>query len=391
MLSKGITYIFVTNFESMEMELQRVEREPRRIKIGITHGDFNGISYEIIMKVFSDTRMIEDFTPVVYGSSKIASYYRKMLNMPDFNFNIIKDAQGASSKKVNLVNCFHEEVKIDIGKSTETAGQLAYLALQEAIKDLKNNHIDILITAPINKKNVQSKDFNFPGHTEYLAEQFNVPEVLMLMVDRQLRVGVVTGHLPLRDVPGKITKDLIVSKIKIMHRSLIEDFAIPGPKIAVLGLNPHAGDGGLLGSEEKDIILPAIEKVKEEGILAFGPYPADGFFGSYQLGTFDGILAMYHDQGLAPFKALAFETGVNFTAGLPIVRTSPAHGTAYELAGKDIASPDSLREAIFLAVRIYKNRMIYKELISDPIPVSAANASGEKQNSNHRQEGRPGQ
>jgi 4-hydroxythreonine-4-phosphate dehydrogenase len=375
----------------MEMEYQKVERESRKPRIGITHGDFNGISYEIIMKTFSDTRMSEDYTPIVYGSSKIASYYRKTLNMPDFNFNIVKDAISASSKKVNLVNCFQEEVKIDIGKSTETAGQMAYLALEEAIRDLKSNHIDLLVTAPINKKNIQSHVFNFPGHTEYLAKQFNVPEVLMLMVSQRLKVGVVTGHIPLRDVPSNLNKDQILSKIKILHQSLIEDFAILRPKIAVLGLNPHAGDGGLLGNEEQEIIIPAIEKAKEENILAYGPYPADGFFGSDQLEMFDGILAMYHDQGLAPFKALAFEKGVNYTAGLPVVRTSPAHGTAYEIAGKDIASPDSFREAIFLALKIHSNRMMYRELNANPLAAASSGSNNERQAYNYRQEAKSGQ
>jgi 4-hydroxythreonine-4-phosphate dehydrogenase len=348
--------------------LEKSKTEGARIRVGITHGDLNGIGYEIIMKTFLDQRMLELFTPIVYGSSKVASYHRKTLNFNDFNFNLVKSASMASPRRANIVNVFHDEVKIDLGKSTQVAGELAHLALEAATRDLKNNYIDVLVTAPINKKNIQSEHFRYPGHSEYLAEKFEVKDYLMLMVCDDLRVGVITGHIPIREISENLTIDVILKKIEVLNHSLIRDFAIRRPKIALLGLNPHAGDGGLLGKEDEEIISPAIEKAKEKNILAFGPYPADGFFGSRGYRNFDGVLAMYHDQGMVPFKALSFERGVNFTAGLPIVRTSPAHGTAYEIAGKNEASPDSFREAIFLAYEIFQNRQMHEELTGHPLP-----------------------
>lgn len=347
-------------------EKQHGDRLP--VRVGITHGDINGISYEVIMKTFSDQRMLDHMVAIIYGATKIASYHRKTLNISDFNFNPVKSASGAQPKRPNIINITNDEVKIELGKSTETAGQMAFLALETAVADLQHDQIDVLVTAPINKKNMQAAKFGFPGHTEYLAEKFNAASHLMLMVGGGLRIGVVTGHIPLKEVPSALNQDLILDKIQIMHDSLTRDFAVRRPRIAILGLNPHAGDGGVLGNEEQDILLPAIEMAKGKGILAFGPYPADGFFGSDSFRKFDGILAMYHDQGLVPFKALAFNKGVNFTAGLSCIRTSPVHGTAYDLAGKGEASPESFREAVFLAIEIFNNRKMYEELHENPLP-----------------------
>ena len=345
-----------------------------RIRIGITHGDINGIGYEVIIKALNDPRINEQFTIIVYGSSKVASYHKKMLNAPDFNFNLIKKADAANPKRANIINISEEEIKIDLGKSTDVAGQYSLLALEKAIIDLKQNEIDALVTAPINKKNIQSTGFNFPGHTEYLAERFETKDVLMLMTSENVRIGVITGHTALRNEHELVTEELILKKINILNDSLIKDFAIRRPKIALLGLNPHAGDQGIIGDEEEKIIIPAIKKANEKGILAFGPYPADGFFGSSNYLKFDGILAMYHDQGLIPFKTLCFEKGINFTAGLPFVRTSPGHGTAYDIAGQNLASADSMREAIYMAFDICKNRMEYKKLTANPLKKTVIHA-----------------
>ena len=348
----------------------KVEKnEGIRVKVGITHGDLNGIGYEIIIKSLHDQRILDLITPVVYGVSKVASYHRKVLDMNDFNFNLVKNADVANPKRSNIVNVTEEEVKIDIGKSTSMAGDLAYKALEKACQDLQENHLNVMVTAPINKKNIQSEDFHFPGHTEYLAEKFGSKDFLMLMVSNNIRIGVVTGHIPLKDVSSQLSKELIMQKLRIMDNSLKRDFSIPKPKIALLGMNPHAGDNGLLGMEEEEIIIPAVKQAFDEGIHAYGPYAADGFFGSSAFTKFDGVLAMYHDQGLIPFKALSFESGVNYTAGLPIVRTSPAHGTAFEIAGKNEASPESMRAAIYLAADIYRNRISYDKLNKNPLPI----------------------
>jgi 4-hydroxythreonine-4-phosphate dehydrogenase len=340
------------------------------IKVGITHGDFNGVSYEVILKTLADPRMTELFTPILYGSSKVASYYRKTFNLLDFNFNPVRRAEHADSKRVNLINIYDHEVRIEFGKASPVAGELSYLALEQAVADLKNKSIDVLVTAPINKKTIQSPSFNFPGHTEYLATKFHSEDYMMIMVDGNFRVGLITGHVPIQDVAGKITRDVILKKIRIFNQSLIRDFGVRKPRIAVLGLNPHAGEDGLLGLEEEEVFAPAIHDAAEENILVLGPYPADGFFGMMYHSQFDGILAAYHDQGLIPFKALSFDKGVNFTAGLPYVRTSPSHGTAYEIAGKNEASPDSFREAIFMALDIYRRRKEYEELTANPLQKS---------------------
>lgn len=352
--------------------------ENQTVRVGITHGDFNGISYEIIMKAFLDKRALELFTPIVYGSSKVASYYRKALDLTDVNFNLVKKADHAAAKRVNIINCFNEEVKIETGQSSAIAGEMALLALEKAVDDLKWDKIDVLVTAPINKNNIQSEQFRFAGHTDYLASKFDSDDHLMIMVNRELRIGVLTGHIPLKEVSATITKELLVKKLKVMNKSLEMDFNVRKPKIAILGMNPHAGDEGLIGTEERDILKPAIDQLKEEGILAFGPYPADGFFGSSNYRNFDGVLAMYHDQGMLPFKTFAFDSGVNFTAGLPIIRTSPAHGTAYDIAGKNLASHDSFQQAIYLAIDIFRNRTEYEELRKNPMIV---NQQGQKESS----------
>ena len=323
--------------------------------IGITLGDINGIGPEVIIKALSDTRILNFITPVIYGSTKVLSYYRKNMELEDFNYSQVKDS-FFNHKKVNVVNCWNELVEINFGASSKESGEYAFKALERAAKDLKEGKIDALVTGPVNKHSIQSEKFNFPGQTEYLTQICEVEESLMMMVGENLKVGLVSTHLPIKDVAARITKNNISSKLKIFLNSLKNDFGINKPKIAVLGLNPHAGDEGLLGSEEIDVITPVIETFKNKGHLVYGPFPADGFFGVAQYRNFDGILAMYHDQGLIAFKTLSFEVGVNYTAGLEVIRTSPDHGTAFNLAGKNVASEISMRSAIYLAKDIYKIR-----------------------------------
>ncbi len=341
-----------------------------RIRIGITLGDMNGIGPEIILKALSDNRLFQNITPVVYGSNRVMNFYKKEFQLNEITFQGIKDAEQAVHKKANLISITKEELLVEPGKVTAQAGKLAFMSLQQAVQDLASNKIDVLVTAPINKKNIQSEDFNFPGHTEYLAKYSNVEDALMLMCSETLRVGIVTGHIPLKDISEKITKKAVLDKILAIDKTLRQDFSIERPRIAVMGLNPHAGDAGLLGMEEKDTIIPAIQEARDQGVLAVGPYPADGFFASSNWKNFDAILAMYHDQGLIPFKSIAGEYGVNFTAGLPIVRTSPAHGTAYDLAGKGIASEQSFRQALYMACDIYDTRMENRQLIADAMQTS---------------------
>ncbi|HHU57494.1 MAG TPA: 4-hydroxythreonine-4-phosphate dehydrogenase PdxA [Bacteroidales bacterium] len=347
----------------------------QKIKVGITQGDINGIGYEVIFKALSDPRMLEICTPVVYGSSKVAAYHRKALNLPPLSMNNVRDGGEAHSKRVNLVNCTDDNARVELGKATEVGGQAALQSLEKAVEDLKNGAIDVLVTAPINKKVIQSAEFAFPGHTEYLASVFDGTP-LMLMVSDLLRVGVVTGHIPVKEVSAAISKELILEKLKILNATLKNDFTIRRPRIAVLGLNPHAGDDGLLGKEEQELIQPAITEAKKNGLLVFGPFPADGFFGTDGFKKYDAILAMYHDQGLAPFKALSFSTGVNFTAGLPVVRTSPDHGTAYEIAGQDQADPQSLLSAIYTAIDVYNSRKMNAELQAHPLDANDPNSLG---------------
>lgn len=342
------------------------QEKDRKIRLGITHGDFNGISYEVIIKSLYDNRILDFFTPVIYGLSRVMSYNRKNMNLHDFNFNTIRDSASVRNGKVNLINLNEEEIRIEYGKSSEDAGKYAHIALDRAVKDLKNGKIDVIVTAPINKENIKSEEFVFPGHTEYFASQFEVEDYLMLMVSGKLKIGTVTGHIPLVDVSPSLSEELIINKLKVLEKSLIVDFGIDKPRIAVLGINPHAGENGDIGTEDKEIITPAIINLKKNGSLVFGPFPADGFFaGEYN--KYDAILAMYHDQGLIPFKTLAFDSGVNYTAGLPCIRTSPAHGTAYDKAGKNVASAESLRSAMYLATDIYRNRKKYKEMNSNPL------------------------
>ncbi len=337
------------------------------IKVGISHGDINGISYEVIMKTLLDPRIMEMCTPIIYGSPKVAAYHRKALNINNLSLNHVRTPKEAGPKRAHVLNCIDDNVRVELGKSTPIAGEASFMALDRAASDLEKGLIDVLVTAPINKDNIQSEHFNFPGHTEFLAQKFNSEDYLMLMVSETMKVGLVTTHLPLSQVAQNITKEAILSKIRIIARSMQQDFAITKPRIAVFGLNPHAGDNGLLGTEENEAILPAIIQAKKEGIIALGPYPADGFFGSEDYRKFDAILAMYHDQGLVPFKLASFERGVNYTAGLPFIRTSPAHGTAYSLAGENVASPDSFREALYLAIDIHKNRQIHKDISKNPL------------------------
>ncbi|MBW6534969.1 MAG: 4-hydroxythreonine-4-phosphate dehydrogenase PdxA [Mariniphaga sp.] len=347
------------------------------IKVGISQGDINGISYEVIMKTLLDPRILEMCTPILYGSPKVAAYHRKALNINNLSLNHVRTAKEAGPGRAHVLNCIDDNIRVELGKSTPDAGEASFMALDKAVTDLQEGLIDVLVTAPINKDNIQSEKFNFPGHTEFLAQRFNSPNFLMLMVSETMKVGLVTTHMPLSKVAEHITKEVILSKLRIISQSLQKDFAITRPRIAVFGLNPHAGDNGLLGKEENEIIQPAIIQAKKEGIIALGPYAADGFFGSENYRKFDAILAMYHDQGLIPFKLASFERGVNYTAGLPIVRTSPSHGTAYDLAGEDKASPDSFRQALYLALDIHKNRKIYEEISKNPLKKYDINSNQE--------------
>lgn len=333
-----------------------------QIRVGITHGDINGVSYEIIMKALSDSRVSEGKTIIVYGSSKVAAFYKKSLQIPNLNFNLISKASDANPQSPNIIDCCDSELKVEIGKSTKDAGKASYDALKAAVKDLKNNDIDVLITAPINKKNIHDAGFEFPGHTEFLAAEFNAENYVMILMNDFMKIGIVAGHIPVSEISTYITKDLIISKLEAINSHLISDFTMSKPKIAVLGLNPHAGDDGIIGNEEKEIIEPAIKAARDKGIMALGPYAADGFFGSKEFKNFDAILGMYHDQALAPFKALDFENAVNITFGLPIIRVSPGHGTAYNIAGQNQASESSLINAIFTAVDTFKAREDYIKL-----------------------------
>ncbi len=339
----------------------------RKIRVGITHGDINGIGYEVILKAFSDATMLDLCTPIVYGSPKVATFHRKSMDIQT-NFCIISTAEGALDNKLNILNCTEDELKVELSKSTPEAGKAALDALERALQDYNDGLIDVLVTAPINKHNIQSDSFHFPGHTEYIEERVGEGEkALMILLKDDFRVALVTGHLPIREVADAVTKELIMEKLSIFHRSLKEDFGIDAPRIAVFSLNPHAGDNGVIGTEESEVIVPAIQEMVAKGVQCFGPYPADGFMGSGNYCHFDGILAMYHDQGLAPFKAMAMDEGVNYTAGLPVVRTSPAHGTAYDIAGQGIASESSFRQAIYTALDVFRNRQIEREIHARPL------------------------
>ena len=338
-----------------------------KVKIGISIGDIAGVGMEVIIKACMDSRILNKITPIVYGDYNLAKFYRKGINIHDFSFNPIVSADKSNPKRVNIVNIEVDKVNLSFGKSTKETGALALKSLDMATKDLAANKIEALVTAPIDKNTIQSKGFDFPGHTEYLANMSNVDDALMLMIEDDLRVGVVTGHIPIKEVANAISDSLIIKKLELLNRSLINDFEIVKPKIAVLALNPHASDHGLIGDEEEKVIIPAVKEANEMGILTFGPYSADAFFGQENYKNFDAILAMYHDQGLIPFKTLAAKGGVNYTAGLPIVRTSPAHGTAFDIAGKGIANESSFREALFAAYDIFQTRKKLKEWTADPL------------------------
>lgn len=328
----------------------------RKLKIGITHGDINGIGYEVILKTLEDNKICEFCTPIVYGSLKVAAYHRKALELTA-NLNLISSAKDATEGKAHIINCCDDDVKVELGQSSKQAGEAAFAALEAATRDLRDGEIDAIVTAPINKNNIQSADFKFPGHTEYFEQIFGKKgDALMLLAGSRIKVAVVTGHVPVSKVSQYITVDNILEKLRIFNNALKQDYGITRPRIAVLGLNPHSGDGGVIGTEEIDIIRPAIQKAMDEGIIAIGPHPADGFFGSDAYTKYDGILAMYHDQGLIPFKAMEMENGVNYTAGLSVVRTSPDHGTAYDKAGQNLANESSFRQALYMAIDITNNR-----------------------------------
>ncbi len=345
--------------------------EKQKIRVGITQGDINGVGYEVILKALEDERMLEICTPVIYGSAKIAGYYKKSSLANPIQLNQISKASEARDGQNNIINVIGEEVKVEPGIASQEAGNAAFVALERAVTDLRAGDIDVLVTAPIDKHTIQSDTFRFPGHTEYLQASLadNSEKALMILNDpaTSLRVALVTGHIPISKVPEAVTKDAVVERLKDFDQSLRRDFGINRPRIAVLSLNPHAGEEGLLGSEEKEVIEPAIAECQIDKINCFGPYACDGFFGTGQFTKFDGVLAMYHDQGLAPFKTIAMNTGVNFTAGLPYVRTSPDHGTAYDIAGRGIANADSMRQAIFEAIDIFRNRAVYDKAHANPL------------------------
>jgi 4-hydroxythreonine-4-phosphate dehydrogenase len=341
--------------------------ENNKVRVGITQGDINGVGYEVILKTFAEPAMLELCTPILYGSPKVAAYHRKALDIPT-HFSIVNSAKEAERNKLSVVNCVNEELKVELGKADKEAGKAALAALERAVEEYKLGLIDVIVTAPINKHTIYSEQFSFPGHTEYIQERLgNGSKALMILMKDNFRIALVTGHIPVKDIPAKLTGELIREKITTFNRSLKEDFGISRPRIAVLALNPHAGDEGLLGKEEQEIIEPVIQEMFSKGVVCYGPYAADGFMGSGNFSHFDGVLAMYHDQGLAPFKALAMDEGVNYTAGLPVVRTSPAHGTAYDIAGKGIANESSFRQAVYTAIDVFRNRALEKQISRNPL------------------------
>lgn len=341
--------------------------EDNKIRVGITQGDINGVGYEVILKVFADPLMFELCTPVVYGSPKVAAYHRKSLDLST-NFSIVNSASEVANNRLSVVNCTNDEVKVEFSKPDPEAGKAALGALEKAIEEYREGLIDVIVTAPINKQTIQSGEFSFPGHTEYIEQKLgDGGKALMILMKNDFRVALVTGHIPVSQIAPTVTKGLIEEKLLLFNRSLKQDFGIDAPRIAVLSLNPHGGDEGLLGTEEQEIIIPALEKMVAKGVLCYGPYAADGLMGSGNFTHFDGVLAMYHDQGLAPFKALAMDEGVNYTAGLPVVRTSPAHGTAYDIAGKGLASEDSFRQAVYVAIDVFRNRQRDKAAHANPL------------------------
>lgn len=345
------------------------EKQPACVRVGITQGDTNGVSWEIILKVFSEATMLELCTPIIYGHAKVAAYHAKTLGL-NTPFRIVADADDAAEGQLNLVNCSDDDVKVEYGVSAAEAGHAAFVSLEQAVHDLKEGRVDVLVTAPINKKSIQSANFRFPGHTEYLQARLGdeSTEPLMILCNNLMRVALVTTHLPISEVAFAVTEERIAQKARLLYDSLRRDFGISSPRIAILALNPHAGDGGVIGQEEEEVITPAIKSLIDAGLPCYGPFAADGFFGAGMYRRFDAVLAMYHDQGLAPFKTLAQNDGVNYTAGLPFVRTSPDHGTAYDIAGKGMANTQSFRNAVYAAIDIWRNRRAFDEAYANPLP-----------------------
>ena len=341
--------------------------EMQKPVIGFSCGDLNGIGTEIIIKALSDSRILDFCTPVIFGNNKSLNFYRKLIPDGNFAFTIVKDLTKLNLKQVNIFNCWEEDVTITPGQLNESGGKYAFKSLKTSVEALQNNLVQGIVTAPIHKKNIQSEEFNYSGHTPYLKDAFKVNDVVMLLVASNMRVGLVTEHVPIAEVAGFITKEAILRKLSIMNNSLIRDFGIDKPKIAVLALNPHAGDEGLIGQEEETTIKPAIKEAKSNNLLTFGPFSADAFFARGQYEKFDAVLAMYHDQGLIPFKSLAIGEGVNYTAGLPVVRTSPDHGTAFDIAGKGIADESSFVAATFECIDIIKRRAFYDDNHKNPL------------------------
>ena len=339
----------------------------KKIKIGITQGDINGVGYEVIFKTFASSGMFEFCTPIIYGSPKAAAYHRKSLEL-NTSFSIISSADEAEDNKLSVLNCTDDDVRVEFSQEDKAAGKAALQALEAVVEDYKKGLIDVIVTGPINKHTIHSAEFNFPGHTEYLENRLGEgDDSLMILMNERIRIAVATGHIPIVKVAEVLSQELIEDKIAVFNESLIGDFGIAQPRIAVLGLNPHAGDNGLIGSEEIELIKPAIDAMAEEGVLCYGPFPADGFMGSGGFNSFDGVLAMYHDQGLIPFKVLAMDDGVNFTAGLPVIRTSPAHGTAYDIAGKGVADETSFRQSVYTAIDIFRYRELQDEVQENPL------------------------
>lgn len=355
--------IFVSYFGVSSMSNTHINKPV----IGITVGDINSIGTELVIKTFSDNRMLEFCTPVIFASNKTINFYRKLMNESTFNYQSLKEFARLNHKQVNVYNCWEEEVQITPGALNEIGGKYAARSLAAAIQCLKDGYIQGLVTAPIHKKNIQSANFDYTGHTPYLRDAFGAKDVLMFMTADNMRIGLLTEHVPVAEIAQYVTRENILGKLQLMKDSLIKDFGIDKPRIAVLGLNPHAGDEGLIGQEEIQQIAPAINQAKTNGILAFGPYSADAFFARNMYQQFDGVLAMYHDQGLIPFKSLASGEGINYTAGLPIVRTSPDHGTAFDIAGKNLADPSSFRQAIFSCLEILEKRETYAENTRNPL------------------------
>lgn len=347
------------------------------IIIGITHGDINGISYEVMLKALKEHYEVSSYVPVIYGSPKVAAYYKKVYNLDSLLLTHIPNVDSIDYESINIINCVSNNIKVDIGKSTQAAADAAYSALKAAVADAKNKKLDAIITAPINKFNISQAGFNFKGHTDYLKHEFGADDVLMFMICDDVKIAVATEHVSLKEVSTIITTELILSKLRLMKKTLQRDFGIVQPRIAVLGLNPHCGDNGIIGDEDDKVVYPAIEIAQKENILAFGPFSADAFFGYERYEEFDAILAMYHDQGLIPFKILARGGGVNFTAGLPIIRTSPAHGTAYEIAGRNLASIKSMFETLNWTIKIVRNRRLFDSII--PLQTDASEHQIEEQ------------